>query len=341
MSDAISHTILLGIVVAFFMTHDLNSPLLLLGAALTGVITVFLVEFVQKGRQISEDSSIGLIFPALFSIGVLLISRYAGDVHLDTDAVLLGELAFAPFDRLILNGVDIGPKSLYVMSVIFFINLCYISLFYKELKIVTFDPMLAAVMGISPAVVHYSLMTLVSVTAVGAFNAVGTILVVALMVGPPAIAYFVTEELHKMILASVFFGMLSAVAGYAAAFYLDVSIAGSMAAMTGMIFFAVMVAAPRKGMAAIIRRMREQKYEFAGLALLIHLLKHDNKLKKGGMNTIERYFQWKPSFMQKVTERLIKNQFIELQDNAVTITGVGRRYANSSEVYRRLAEKEL
>lgn len=340
MSDAISHTILLGIVVAFFLTHDLNSPLLLLGAALTGVITVFLVEFVQKGRQISEDSSIGLIFPALFSIGVLLISRYAGDVHLDTDAVLLGELAFAPFDRLILNGVDIGPKSLYVMSVIFFINLCYISLFYKELKIVTFDPMLAAVMGISPAVVHYSLMTLVSVTAVGAFNAVGTILVVALMVGPPAIAYFVTEELHKMILASVFFGMLSAVAGYAAAFYLDVSIAGSMAAMTGMIFFAVMVAAPRKGMAAIIRRMWEQKYEFAGLALLIHLLKHDNK-PESGMNTIERYFQWKPSFMQKVTERLIKNQFIELQDNAVTITGAGRRYANSSEVYRRLAEKEL
>ncbi len=197
MSDAISHTILLGIVIAFFITHDLNSPALLIGAALMGLVTVFLVEFIQKVQKISEDSSIGLVFPLLFSIGVLLISRYAGDVHLDTDAVLLGELAFAPFDRLVINHNDLGPKSLYVMSVILLLNLCYIGLFYKELKIVTFDPMLAGVLGISPAIVHYSLMTLVSITAVGAFNAVGAILVVALMIGPPATAYFITEKLRQ------------------------------------------------------------------------------------------------------------------------------------------------
>lgn len=329
MSDAISHTILLGIVLAFFVTHDLNSPVLLLGAALMGIMTVFLVEFIQKTQNISEDSSIGLVFPLLFSIGVLLISRYAGDVHLDTDAVLLGELAFAPFDRLIVNHTDIGPKSFYVMASVLLLNLSYIGLFYKELKIVTFDPMLAGVLGILPAAVHYSLMTVVSITAVGAFNAVGAILVVALMVGPPATAYFITEKLQQMILASVFFGILSAVTGYAASFWLDVSIAGAMATMTGVIFFAVVMTAPRKGIIAVFRRSRQQKIEFAGLSLLIQLL--DCKAPtaeslQGQAAAIAGQLQWQPSFFRKVLDRLVSNQYVELDANELRITAAGRSY---------------
>ena len=122
MTDAISHAMLLGIVVAFFITGDVASPVLLIGAALTGLLTVVLVEVLTGTRLVKEDAAIGLVFPALFSIAVILISRYAGNVHLDTDAVLLGELAFAPFRRLELLGVDIGPRSLWVMSVILLIN---------------------------------------------------------------------------------------------------------------------------------------------------------------------------------------------------------------------------
>ena len=111
-SDAISHSILPGIVLGFFITHDLNSPILILLAAFSGVITVFLVEFIQKTGLVKKDTAIGLVFPALFSIGVILIAKNANDVHLDIDAVLLGELAFAPFDRLLFNDIDLGPKSL-------------------------------------------------------------------------------------------------------------------------------------------------------------------------------------------------------------------------------------
>ncbi|WP_288183481.1 metal ABC transporter permease [uncultured Sporomusa sp.] len=344
MSDAISHTILLGIVIAFFITHDLNSPLLLIGAALMGLVTVFLVEFIQKVQKISEDSSIGLVFPLLFSIGVLLISRYAGDVHLDTDAVLLGELAFAPFDRLVVNNVDIGPKSLYVMACILSLNLGYIGLFYKELKLVTFDPILAGVLGISPAIVHYSLMTMVSVTAVGAFNAVGAILVVALMIGPPATAYFITEKLQHMILASVFFGILSAVTGYAASFWLDVSIAGSMATMTGLIFFTVIMTAPRKGIIAVIRRSCQQKYEFAGLALLIHLLTLEARKPGGGQGQADdlvNQLQWQASFFHRVLDRLVINQYAALQANEIRITAEGRSYVQQSKLYRQLSGYEV
>jgi len=123
MSDAISHAILLGIVLAFFITKDLSSPFLVIAATLTGVLTVSLVELVNRTKLVREDASIGIVFPVLFSIGVILISRYAGDIHLDTDAVLLGELAFAPFNRLVILGYDIGPKSLYVMGGILLLNL--------------------------------------------------------------------------------------------------------------------------------------------------------------------------------------------------------------------------
>ena len=134
MSDAISHAILLGIVLAFFVTEDLASPLLIVAAAITGVITVALVELLHGTGLVREDAAIGIVFPALFSAGVILISRYAGSVHLDTDAVLLGELAFAPFERLSVLGYSL-PKSLWVMGGILLINLIFITLFLQRTEV--------------------------------------------------------------------------------------------------------------------------------------------------------------------------------------------------------------
>ena len=158
MSDAISHAILPGIVVGFFLTNDLNAPLLIIAAAITGLLTVALVEVIYRTKLVKEDAAIGLVFPALFSIGVILIARYAGEVHLDTDAVLLGELAFAPFDRFTVGELDLGPRALWVMSAILLINGAFIALFYKELKLATFDAGLAASLGFLPGVMHYGLM---------------------------------------------------------------------------------------------------------------------------------------------------------------------------------------
>src|SRR5919112_2551617 len=125
MSDAISHTVLLGIVIAFFITKSITSPLLVVGAALMGVVTVSLVELINRTGLVREDAAIGLVFPAIFSIAVIMISRFAGDVHLDTDAVLLGELAFAPFNRVRLFGLDMGPEALYITSGILLLNLIF------------------------------------------------------------------------------------------------------------------------------------------------------------------------------------------------------------------------
>lgn len=245
-SDSITHTILLGIVLAFFVTQDLSSPLLIVGAALMGLASVWLTQSLAETRLVSEDSAIGLVFPLLFSIAVILISRKAGNIHLDTDSVLLGELAFAPLNRLILLGRDIGAKAIYSSAALLLINSVLICLFYKELQIVSFDAQLAAVLGFSPALIHYGLMALVSLTAVGAFEAVGSVLVVAFMIGPPVTAYLLTYNLKHMLLLSTAFGSLSGILGYRFAVWLDVSIAGSMAVICGLIFAVVFIFTQRK-----------------------------------------------------------------------------------------------
>ena len=122
MSDAISHAILLGIVLSFFIVRDLTSPWLIVAATATGILTVTLTELIIATKRMKKDAAIGIVFPVFFSIGVILISQFAGDVHLDTDAVLLGEIAFAPLNRWVVSGIDIGPKAIWLMGCIAIIN---------------------------------------------------------------------------------------------------------------------------------------------------------------------------------------------------------------------------
>lgn len=240
-ADSITHTILLGIVLAFMAVNDLSSPLLLLGAALVGTVTVWLTELLTKTRLVSSDSATGIIFPLLFSIAVILITKYAGSAHLDTDSVLLGELAFAPFDRMTIGGIDIGAKGIYISGGLLIINILFVSVFFKELTVASFDPVLAAVMGFSPALIHYSLMTVVSVTAVGAFETAGSVLVTAFMIAPAAAAYLLTDNLRNMIFIAVAIGTACGVLGFHTAILLDVSISGSMACYAGVFLGAAAV----------------------------------------------------------------------------------------------------
>lgn len=337
MSDAISHAILVGIVIAFFITGDITSPWLVLAATATGVLTVILVELLNRTRLVKEDAAIGLVFPALFSIGVILISRFAGDIHLDVDAVLLGELAFAPFNRFQLIGIDIGPKALYVMGGILFLNVIFLVLFYKELKLATFDAGLAVALGFSPTLLHYGLMTLVSVTAVGAFDAVGSILVVALMITPPATAYLLTDSLPRMILLSVASGIVSAISGYWLAHILDASIAGSMATMAGTIFGITFLLAPERGIVAIARRRARQKVEFAQKALAIHLLQHEGTAEAAEecrFDHLSDHLRWPPDFAERIVRKSEKDGLVTTAAGQLTLTIHGRLLAHETVVNR-------
>ena len=326
-SDAISHSILPGIVLGFFITHDLNSPLLILFAALSGVITVILVEAIQKTGLVKEDTAIGLVFPILFSIGVLLIAKNANDVHLDIDAVLLGELAFAPFDRVFIGDQDFGPKSLWVMGTILVITCALLFLFFKELKVSTFDAGLSSAMGFSPVLLHYGLMSVSSITVVGAFDAVGAILVVALMIAPAAAAYLLTSNLKKMLFLSILFGIISAIGGYWLAHLLDASISGSITTVLGILFLIVYLTAPTKGLISVILMQKQQKKEVMLLTFMLHLNNHA-EVSERHINHLNEHINWHKLKSKEILNLALKNNLIIIDNDIVSLTQKGQEFTD-------------
>lgn len=239
LTDAISHTVLLGIVLSFFITHKLDSPLLIVGATLTGLLTVYFVEVLSDSKLVKEDAAIGIVLSILFSVAVILISKYTANIHLDIDTVLLGEIAFAPFHTTEIFGFKLATGLVSGLAILI-VNLLFITIFFKEIKISIFDKALALTLGLLPEVFHYLLMTLVSVTSVISFDIVGATLMISFMVGPATTAYMISKNLKTMLVYSSLIGVISSIIGYHLAVFLDVSISGSIAVVIGVIFFIVL-----------------------------------------------------------------------------------------------------
>jgi manganese/zinc/iron transport system permease protein len=320
LGDAISHAVLPGIAIAFLWTGS-RSPLpMILGAAALGVLTVFLVELFNRTRRLQEDASIGVVFPALFSLGVVLISRYATQVDLDLECVLYGEIAYTPWDLLYLGGHPIGPKALWINGVVLAFNLLFVVLFYKELKLTTFDSELAAALGFAPVLMHYLLMTTVSVTVVGAFESVGAILVVAMLVVPPATAYLLTDRLSTMLGLSVGLGVFSALAGYGVARWLDASIAGAMATVAGLVFLAVFFLSPRHGVLARSLDHRRLAAAMSEQLLLLHLSHEGEPTPLAGLS---QRFSWRRRRLEGVVGRLTQRGWISRESRGLYLTEAG------------------
>ncbi|MDF2962478.1 MAG: mntD [Paenibacillus sp.] len=254
--DAISHSVLPGIVIAFLLSGSRDSFWMMLGASVLGLITVFLIQmFQQSGVQ--ADASIGVVFTALFSIGVVLVSLYTRQVDLDLDCVLYGEIIRVPWDTITFAGMDIGPKAVWALGLVLLLSTAVLGLFYKQFKICSFDPAMAAAVGIPVALFHYVLMGLVSVTTVASFESVGAILVVGMLVVPAATAYLLTERLGVMIAYSMIVGVISSTAGYYISVLLDASIAGCMITVAGVLFVIALLFSPSHGV--VWRKLRQRR----------------------------------------------------------------------------------
>lgn len=235
--DAISHAVLPGIVIAFFLTGSRDSLPMLIGAGTVGLLTTFLIEFLHQKGKLQTDASIGVTFTALFAVGVIMISYFAGSVDLDQECVLYGEIAYVPIDVWITPaGTVMGPRALYISGSILVLVLTFITVGYKELFLTTFDPSYAAALGISTTLWHYLLMGAVSLTTVASFETVGAILVVAFLIAPPATAYLLTDNFKHMLILTVIIGILTSIGGYLLGAWFDGSIAGGMAIIAGILF---------------------------------------------------------------------------------------------------------
>ena len=329
LGDAISHAVLPGIAIAFLLSGDRQPLPMLLGAGALGVVTVVLVGALNRTRRLREDAAIGVVFPALFSIGVILMTRYLSDVHLDVDCVLHGEIALAPYDELVFGGQSFGPKALWVTGGLFVVNLVFVIAFYKELKITSFDPQLAAAIGLSPVVMHYLLMTSVSVTVVGCFESVGAILVVAMLVVPPATAHLLTDNLGRMLLLSVLLGVGSALTGYALAAWWDCSIAGAMAVAAGGFFAVALVFSPRYGLLSRIVFRRTMARRFREHLVLLHL-RHEERATS--IRALAIRFNWHDDELSGVVAKLEVDHFVARSAEGLRLTALGLRRIESAGI---------
>lgn len=263
MGDAISHAVLPGLALAFLITGSRASSVMLIGAGVVGVLTAALTQAVHRSGGVDQGASMGVVFTTLFAIGLVILERAARSVDLDPGCVLYGALEPSPLNTIALLGWDV-PRAMLTNGVVLLLNIAFVVLFYKELKISTFDPQLATTLGFDANWLHYVLMTMVAITTVVAFESVGSVLVIAMLIVPAATALLLTNRLLAMLIISVVVAALSAVLGHLGALHvpgwfgydgIDTSTAGMMTVVSGGLLAIAVVAGPQHG---LIRRALRQ-----------------------------------------------------------------------------------
>lgn len=273
MGDALSHTALLGIVLAYLGTHAMleanwitfeqylwaRPAAMFVGAVVIGIVSAWLTEGIQELGRVESSAALGVVFTSLFALGLLLIRLAADHVDLDPGCVLYGELETSIMDTLAGTAI---PRAAAINAAVLVVNLVLVLVFYKELEVSAFDPALATTLGINARMMMYALMAVTAATLVAAFQSVGSILVIAMLIVPPATAHLLTDRLPRMVVLSLVIAAASAIVGHAAAISLpgpifarlgfagvsDASTSGMMAVACGGFFLLALVFAPQHGL---------------------------------------------------------------------------------------------
>ncbi|MGI6787573.1 MAG: metal ABC transporter permease [Acholeplasmataceae bacterium] len=329
--DAISHTVLFGIVIGFLLVGDINSPWVVIAASATGVLTSWLIELLIKSKNISEDAATGVVFPLLFSLAILIISSPNSNLrntNINVDSIFIGNIEFASIEQISIGFLTM-PKNLILPLVVLIINVAFITIFYKELKLVSFDSALASVLGFSPVIIHYLLTTLVSVTAVIAFDLVGAIMVVSLMIGPGATALMLTKDLKKTLLVTVLIAIINVLIGYTIGDYFVLPISGGIAITTMLVFLLVAFVNPREGIIISMFKRRQLKYYYKIIAMLIHIRNHEGSHDEAdeiSLDTIVPMLNWNPKEFNKICRYALDRNYIYIDNNILRLTNDGIKF---------------
>lgn len=268
LANSLSHTILLGVVLAYILfspfsvvaageTPSLNIEILLCAALITGLMTALLTQLFTHLLKIQEDASIGLVFTTLFALGIMIVTVFTRNAHIGTE-VVMGNV-----DALHLNDL----KLIFIVALA---NLLIITLLFKEFQITTFDGALAKSLGISTAFFNYLLMVQTAGTAIGSFRAVGVLLVLAFLVGPVLTARLLTDRLKPLILYSIGIGSLAAIVGVAlsrhmlSVYQMPLSTAGLVVAVIGFFYLLALLFSPRYGILFSALRRKAVRFNNKG-----------------------------------------------------------------------------
>jgi len=336
-AEGVSHAVFPGLVLALLILGAFRSPFLVIGPAVLGLFLVFAVQAMNRTRLFAGDAPLGVVFPALFSIGVIIVSRRYSGLPLSENTVLAGDINYAALTQLHIGGTAIGPRAFYVMLVILLVNMAFTLLFFKELKLTTFDPDHASSVGFGTSRLYYLFMATVSITIVGAFEAVGAVLVVGLLVAPAASAFLLSKRLESMLLLSVLFAVLSALIGFWIAYHLDAATSGTMAMMTGVIFLLTLAFAPRRGLLSKLRVRARRRITFAEQLLVMHLIHHvdgERVTPACSRDGVRQHVRWEPQFAEKVIRQGLEHGYIAEADDGLIPTMAGRMLCSEALLYK-------
>ena len=260
-SEGLSHAVLPGIVLAFLVFRDRSSPLLILAAGLSGLLMVWLVQWIAQTGRVKQDAALGIVFSAMFSVGVIASSLKLKNIHFHAHCIIDGNLAFAALEDCHWFGVYLGPRAFVSMLLCVVGLISFIVVFFKELKLMAFDKTASHLFGFRPRLLHTIWLAIVSIVAVEAFEVAGTILVVALMIAPAAAANLLSDRLSWMFVLSALLGVAAALIGVALSQQLSISPAGPISSMAGLAFLVIVFFAPQRGLIAkwILRRQRRSQ----------------------------------------------------------------------------------
>ncbi|MFH0385250.1 metal ABC transporter permease [Streptococcus sp. A11] len=229
LADALSHSVLLGIVLGFFVSYSLDSPLLLFGAAVFGLLTVLAIEGLHT-RKLAQDAATGLLFTFFFALAVILISLFARNVHLDLDMVLMGEVLFAPLNRLDLFGLSL-PLALVKSVGLLLVLLVFFFLNFQALTLYLLDKEQAKLQGIATKRLELGLIFLVSLTTVSSFEAVGSMAVIVFLLAPSMAALPWSKHFCQFLVLGQCCAILMIVLGFGLASWLDLTMSGTCSVM--------------------------------------------------------------------------------------------------------------
>ncbi|MDR0453843.1 MAG: metal ABC transporter permease [Deferribacteraceae bacterium] len=316
----INHSVLLGIVAAFFFVQWIDSPAIVFSAGIVAIVAVLFVEKINKTRLAKKDAIAGIVHPFMLSAAVIIISMFASRVSIDIDAALLGELAFTPLNRLQIMGYNLGPMALWQIGGLALLNIIFTFIFYKELKLSIFDSGFATTAGFAPKWIIYGLMVMVSFTSVAAFEVAGSIMTAGFIIGPAVIASYFTKRFRNLFFIAPAVGVISCLLGYKSAYLFGISIAGMIMTVMGAIFFLTFLFVPGMGVVAKTINKIKLKMEFSINILLVHLWQHEilgDSARKNSVDSVSVYLNWKSDFTESIIKQSMNEQLLGLNTEGV------------------------
>ena len=356
MGDAISHSVLPGIAAAFLFSGTRGSVVVLIGAASMGLLTVWLTELIRKYGKVEESAAIGVVFTSLFAVGLIMMVRAGDKIDLDPSCVLYGNL-----ETIILDTVEtpVGavPRVVITISLVCMLNAICIAVFFKQWQVSTFDPLLSQAQGISPTLFHYVLASLVAVTCIASFEAVGNILVVAMLVVPAATAFLLCRRLETMILISIVVGSASAIAGHLLAItvpvafgFRSVNSAAMMTVTSGLFLVLAVVASPKAGVLIRLLEQRTVARKIVGEDILALLYRQSERAIHADtvanrdalpMRDIANQLKLSLKKLTSIASDLVREGWISMSQTSVALTSEGHRVAQNLIRSHRLWEQYL